>query len=318
MNNYYNIPERFRGPKSRVYCTHKDKVPNALPNKLETFQSFDEALASMKDDEGLGIGLWGALCGIDIDHCVNDGVISEEAQLIIDKFNSYAELSMSGTGVHILFLVHPNDQLKDRKDTYYIKLGKKHLKEQFLIKEMEGLEFYQGMYDHRFLTLTGNKIHDMNVEWVDKETIQWFLDEYFKRPPVPTSTVTFSSSDDEDKAWIKWALLVRKPEKLIQGWCRTPSGSGGTESEDDLEFMSNIAFWSNKNPAVMRAIFEASRYYKAKDDYHKKKWARKDYSEGVIQRAMSTPNVAKVYFEDSFCYDSTSKSIKEVPHYEDI
>ena len=105
-NNYYNIPERLRGPKSLVYCTHKDKVPNALPNKLETFQSFEGALASMKDDEGLGIGLWGALCGIDIDHCVTDGVISDEAQLIIDKFDSYAELSMSGTGVHILFLVH--------------------------------------------------------------------------------------------------------------------------------------------------------------------------------------------------------------------
>ena len=76
--------------------------------------------------------------------------------------------------------------------------------------------------------------------------------------------------------------------------------------------MSNIAFWSNKNPSVMRSIFEASRYYKAKDEKHKKKWARKDYSEGVIQKAMQTSNVAKVYFQDSFCYDSVSKTIKEV------
>ena len=142
-NNYLNIPERFRGPKSRVFCTHTDKVPNALPNKLETFQSFDEAIASMKEGQGLGIGLWGALCGIDIDHCVTDGIISDEAQLIIDKFDSYAELSMSGTGVHILFLVHPNDQLKDRKDNYYIKLGKKHCKEQFLMNTSRDLLLLQ-------------------------------------------------------------------------------------------------------------------------------------------------------------------------------
>lgn len=311
-NNYYNIPERFRAPKSRVYCVHQDKVPiyGTLPNKLSTFYSFDEAISLIKEGQGLGIGMWGILCGIDIDHCINDdGFISPEAQEIIDYFDSYAETSVSGHGVHILFLC--KDQHKD-KDAYYVKLGKKHMKEKN-ITGMEGLEFYQGLHDHRYLTLTGNKIHEMNHEYVSGERVQAFLDKYFKKPIPPTPTLTsFSSSDDEDKAWIKWALLVRKPERLMKGWFRHPTGSGGTESEDDLEFMSNIAFWSNNNPSVMRTIFEASAYYKLKDDKHKKKWARQDYSEGVIAKAMQSTNVAKVYFQDSFCYDSNSKTIKEV------
>lgn len=310
-NNYLNIPERFRAPKSKVYRVHKDKVPiyGTKPNELSTFYSFEDALALMKDDEGLGIGMWGILCGVDIDHCIDDdGVMSQEAEDIIEFFDSYAETSVSGHGVHILFLC--KDQHKD-KDAYYVKLGKKHMKEK-KISGMEGLEFYQGLHDHRYLTLTGNKIHDMNCEYVSGEKVQAFLDKYFKKPaPAITSSVSFSSSDDEDKAWIKWALQKKKPERLINYWFKTPTGSGGTESEDDLAFMSELAFWCNKNPAVMRAIFEASYYYKHKDAKHIKKWARVDYSEGVITKAMSNSNVAKVHYEDRYLYDDVNKIIKE-------
>lgn len=309
--NYYNIPERLRGPKSTVYCCHKDKVPThgTKPNDLHTFFSFDKALEIMQPDEGLGVGMWGYLCGIDIDHCIDEnGVISDEALAIIDYFDSYAEASVSGTGVHILFLC--KDQYKD-KNTYYIKLGKKHMKEKS-ISGMEGLEFYQGLHDHRYLTLTGNKIHDMNTEWVDGTKVLSFLEKYFKRPPVVGISVTTTSSDAEDKAWMKWALLERKPKKLYDCWFKMPTGSGGTESEDDLIFMSELAFWSNKNPNVMRLTFEASRYYKSKDDKHLRKWARQDYSEGVINKAMSSGNVVKEFFADSFYYDDTDNKIKEV------
>lgn len=316
MNNYYNIPERLRGPQSTVYCCHKDKRPThgTKPDKLSTFFSFDEALKMMQPDEGLGIGMWGKLCGIDIDHCVEYGVISEQAQVIIDFFDSYAELSMSGTGIHILFLCE--EQYKDA-DKYYTKLNKKHLKEKGATG-MGGLEFYQGFHDHRYLTLTGNKVHDMNKEFVSGEDVKAFLNAFFYRPPATTVNVEFDSSDAEDQAWIKWALFEKKPTKLIECWFKTPTGSGGTESEDDFIFMNELSFWCNHNAKVMKTVFESSRYYKAKDAKHLKKWSRKDYCETLINKANASNKVAKIYFEDSYAYNPITNKIEEVTYESNI
>ena len=308
--DYYNIPERLRAPKSRVYCVHQDKIPiyGTKPNDLSTFYSFDEAIGMIKDGQGLGIGMWGILCGIDIDHCVEKGKIHPFAQQIIDYFDSYAELSYSGTGIHILFLC--KEQNKDAS-TYYTKLPKKIIKER-KIPGIEGLEFYQGLHDHRYLTLTGNKVHDMNVEYVSGEKLQQFLDTYMKRPPVVVkSTAPFVSSDTEDIVWFNWARN-RRPTKLMLYGFKHPTGSGGTESEDDLILMTELAFWCNKNPNVMRRAFESSFYFKHKDNKHLTKWARKDYSEGVINKAIAASNVAKLYYEGKYYYDESTKSIKEV------
>ncbi len=40
--------------------------------------------------------------GIDIDHCIKDGVYSDLAKDVIALFQSYTEISPSGTGVHII------------------------------------------------------------------------------------------------------------------------------------------------------------------------------------------------------------------------
>jgi len=310
--SYYNIPERLRQPKSKVYCCHRNKKPThgTKPDKLPTFFSFEEALRIMEPDEGLGIGIWGELCGIDIDHCIEDGVISPQAQLIIDYFDSYAELSLSGTGVHILFLCKEEDQYKD-SNKYYVKMQKKHLED---IGGMEGLEFYQGFHDHRYLTLTGKKIHDMNTEFVSGEQVREFLEAFMTRPVnTITNPVEFTSSDAEDQAWIKWALLELKQSILMYCWFRTPTGYGGTESEDDLSFLRHLAFWCNKNPRVMRAVFESSRYYKAKDAAHIKKWARSDYSDRTIALAIvSTNTVVKVKLESTYKYDAELNKIVRV------
>lgn len=298
---YNNIPEWLRPDTATVYCTHKNKVPThgTRPNQLHTFHSFNQALALIEPGEGLGVGLWGALCGVDIDHCITNNTISPDAQAIIDFFpEAYIEKSLSGTGVHILFLAPT--QYSD-KTLYYTKLGKKHTQPY----SFDGLEFYQGLTDHRYFTLTGDAIQvPPNREDVTQDKIITFLDTYFKRPPAPAhSPISLSKDDDEDRAWLRWALTELGPTKLISCWFKTPTGSGGTESEDDLIFMSELAFYSNNNPALMRRAFEGSPYYLAKDAKHKNKWARVDYSEGVINKALQ-PNTAREYFTD-YHYNGT-------------
>ena len=51
------------------------------------------ASCSQKDDPFIGI---------DIDHCVEDGILSPFAQEIVDSVSSYTEFSPSGEGVHII------------------------------------------------------------------------------------------------------------------------------------------------------------------------------------------------------------------------
>jgi putative DNA primase/helicase len=311
MGDYNNIPDVIKN-YGDVFCCHRNKVPThgTRTNNKDTFFSFDQAMQLMMSDEGLGIGIFDNLCGVDIDHCVEDGVISNAAMAIVDYFNSYAELSMSGTGIHILFLC--DEQFKDT-DNYYTKLGIKQVKDKGIIG-MEGLEIYQGQLDQRYLTLTGIEIHSMNVASVSGYKLKMFLDLFFKKNHSSfTKEIEFESSDVEDQAWIKWALFEKKPKKLLECWVKTPTGSGGTESEDDMSFMNELAFWCNHNVNVMKAVFESSRYFKAKDEEHKNKWlVRSDYAERTINKALAANSAAKIYYKNSYHYDDKENKIVEV------
>src|SRR5215218_8405761 len=74
----------------------------------ETWASYSEAVEAYKQRGYGGIGFVFTpeddLCGVDLDGCLNPetGEIEGWAQEIIDELDSYAEISPSGTGVHIL------------------------------------------------------------------------------------------------------------------------------------------------------------------------------------------------------------------------
>ena len=308
------IPTWLRQPKARVYTTHRNKVPTVKIDNLNNFVSYEEAKEQIQKDPtlGLGIGMWGYLCGIDIDHCIEDNHILPEAQAIINMFpEAYIEKSFSGTGLHFLFL--SQHQYPNRKDSYYIKLGKKHMKEQGL--PFHGLEFYQGLQDHRYLTLTEDVIQSPHERCdVSGEKILSFLDTYFKRPTTLPSapSIPLVHDDEEDLAWWNWTK-ARRPERLFQLASQMPTGPGGTESEDDLALCQELAFWCNKNPKLINKAFNASFYYMNKDSDHKDKWdgvTHKTYTPDTIRKAiMFCNNVAKEYFKDTYQYDPNTKTI---------
>lgn len=67
-----------------------------------SWSSYQVAKASRYGD-GLGFVLNGdGIVCIDLDHCVQDGVLSAEAERILDSLpETYIEISPSGTGLHI-------------------------------------------------------------------------------------------------------------------------------------------------------------------------------------------------------------------------
>lgn len=110
--------------KNRWIC-HKGKVPkmpiltdqtNCSGDYYETAGTTYEKAAEAKDKwgyDGLGILLGQGLIGVDLDHCIKDGKLSDFAMEVIKQLDSYTEISPSGKGVHILLYGNPDiDSLK--------------------------------------------------------------------------------------------------------------------------------------------------------------------------------------------------------------
>ena len=290
-NNFEKIPRQM---KEEAYCcTHYKKTPtnNTKPNDKKTFYSYDEMMRIKKDYEGIGIGIFDSYCGIDIDHCIDEkGSLSEVAKDIIKTIKSYTEKSLSGTGIHIIFKCENQEQINSMK--YYTKMNENQLQKNGF-KETGGLEIYQGNFDNRYLTLTGNVINK-ELATIDFDTIKKVIEKYMKKPESNyqsnlQKTTTYQNNLSEDKDYLQIGL--QKDDKLIELWNSTPSGSGGNESETDQALMNKIAFWTNKNETLMKLYFEQSPYFQRKDDYHQKKWnTREDYQQSTISKAIAITN----------------------------
>ena len=82
---------------------------NAIPTLKQTWGTFEQAIAAItKYPDIAGIGFVftkdDPYCGIDLDKCRNPetGEIGLWALEIVESFNSYTEISASGTGIHII------------------------------------------------------------------------------------------------------------------------------------------------------------------------------------------------------------------------
>lgn len=290
-NNFENIPRQMK--EEAYFCTHYKKTPtnNTKPNDKKTFYSYDEMMKIKKDYEGIGIGIFDSYCGIDIDHCIDDkGSLSEVAKDIIKTIKSYTEKSLSGTGIHIIFKCENQEQINSMK--YYTKMNENQLQKNGF-KETGGLEIYQGNFDNRYLTLTGNVINK-ELATIDFDTIKKVIEKYMKKPESNyqsnlQKTTTYQNNTSEDKDFLQIGL--KKDDKLIELWNSTPSGSGGNESETDQALMNKLSYWCNNNEALMIQSFEQSPYFQRKDDYHQKKWnTREDYQRSTISKAIAITN----------------------------
>lgn len=109
--------DRLRGERMWVAWADEGgrKVPksprggNARTSDPSTWGTYAEAAAAASRNGYAGVGLMLAdgYIGIDLDGAVEDGAIADWAQEIVDHFGSYAELSPSGTGVHVVAWADP-------------------------------------------------------------------------------------------------------------------------------------------------------------------------------------------------------------------
>jgi len=84
----------------------------------------------LEDKAGVGIMLgpvhgWLCLCSIDLDTCI-DGEIAPWAQEVIDRFDTYAEVSPNGKGVKLFFFREARAKLEGKGRKQFRREGGKH------------------------------------------------------------------------------------------------------------------------------------------------------------------------------------------------
>ena len=129
-----NIPDELRARRQWVVWKavgeKPDKVPfsarsgrKASSTDLMTWSTFEEATEAYEDGDYSGLGFVFSSAdpytGIDLDNCVNeDGEIALWALEIVRHFDSYTELSATGTGLHIIVRGEIPNRRMDKVEVY--------------------------------------------------------------------------------------------------------------------------------------------------------------------------------------------------------
>lgn len=235
-----------------------------------TFAPLSETLEAVGNYDGIGVGVFGDLGAIDIDHCISDnGELSEMAVDIMDTMQAYTERSPSGHGLRLLFTVPPGFEYD--KPRHYIN------------KREIGLEVYIAGSTNKYVTVTGNTLTP-GVDLEERgEQLAAVLEKYMVRPKAskqkPTPLLTQADQD-----------LIRRAKRSKRGaeFSNLWAGDGvayESHSEADIALCNMLAFWTNRNPAQMDRLFRNSGLMRPKwDEIH----GPDTYGNITIQNAIDT------------------------------
>jgi putative DNA primase/helicase len=236
----------------------------ASSSNIQHFTSFEEVIKAVPLYDGIGMGVFSPFAAVDIDDCVKDGKLSGLAEDVIHTLDSYTEYSPSGKGVHIIVKV--KDFTFD-KSRYYINNRK------------IGLEVYVPGATNRFVTLTGNTIHQTEPAYRDEE-LQLVLDRYMKRNELSSPQPTVPGSYLDDESVIRKAQKSKQKDKFQKLWNGDISNYA-SPSEADLALCSMLAFWCGGDMEQMDRIFRQSGLMRDK-------WERDDYRKSTLERAVKS------------------------------
>jgi putative DNA primase/helicase len=273
------IPQELQD--KALWCVWKREIRGGNPTKVpynpltgdraesnnpETFCSFVIAEESYKYDgeyDGVGVRVDNGFSFIDIDHCISGGELSDLAKDICQKIGSYTEKSPSGSGLRIVI---KGDNINYDKSKYYLK------------NPSNGVEFYVSGMTNRFMTITGNTLHDDPIRHITNEELTGFLDQYMLRPvrQQPTVSTPAPSVNLDDSEIISKACQNEKFRALFYG---DMSEYNNDHSSADLALCNSLAFWTGCDPATIDRIFRQSALYRDK-------WDRNDYRSETIRKAI--------------------------------
>lgn len=285
--NYENIPNELRSLKQwglfqKIWQPERNKytkIPhNALnggagkSNDPSTWVDFKTALEALKtyQMDGLAFFFANGYVGLDIDHIGDEldkfrsGDYQENTvSQAITMTKSYMEVSISGSGIHAIFK------------------GK-----------IPGTRRRKGnveMYDSgRFFALTGNTIgqYQNEVNVVTADVMKLMYHKYFGEDNVVTinNHNPIKPNDLDVDEVIKRAEMSRTGDRfkvfMNGGW----EGFYPSQSEADLAFANDLAFWTGRDFNKMDQIFRTSNLFRPKYD---EKHGKTTYGVALLNKAIN-------------------------------
>ncbi|MGW8890402.1 phage/plasmid primase, P4 family [Bacillus subtilis] len=279
MYDFKNIPQELKNApqwilwRSEERNGKKTKVPYQIDGSMaqssnkRTWSTFATIMKFFNEQEYDGIGFMFSkddpFIGIDIDHCVNDGVLSPFAQEIIQTISSYTEYSPSGEGVHII--------AKGKLPLRGPGTGRKNID--------KGLEVYR---HGRYFTFTGNSL-DVGPVQERSEEIKSIFDKYLteKEEVRPASTRSQSTSEisnlSNKEIWER--MFNSKNGQSIQDLFNGQL-INGDHSSTDMALCNHLAFWTDKDASKMDSMFRESNLFR-------EKWDRQHSADGATYGEMT-------------------------------
>lgn len=266
---YEGIPKRMKSLNQWVLWKYEDrdgrktKIPYQINGskadtmKPETWNSFENVSKATGSFSGIGFvfSKESGIMGVDFDHIRNPDTKewnSEEFHDVL-SLNSYAEISPSGSGAHVICMGEiPGDRRRSGNHE---------------------------MYDSgRYFTVTGEMIPECKKEISEAQTyINQLYSKWFKTQNVKSvSNDTIILNDAEILEKCKKAKNGDAFKQLYAGKWETLHKS---QSEADLHLCSIFAFYTKDHDQITR-LFKGSGLYR-------EKWDREDYRTKTINEAVS-------------------------------
>lgn len=250
---------------------HIGKIPinprtggKAQSNNPDTWTDFDTALKASEQYSGIGFMFGNSpFFGVDVDKAEPDirefldggnGIVSE----FIHALRSYAELSPSGKGIHIICRGELPQGARRRGNVE--------------------------MYDSgRFFTVTGNNIGEYTAVEDCTEAIKPLHEKYLG-----------GTRSEPAQRVIQAAPLPCSVSEVLEAASRAKNGSRfqalyagnfseySSQSEADMAFCNMLAFWTGRNAALMDEIFRNSGLMRDKWD---RRQSGSTYGALTIQKA---------------------------------
>lgn len=269
MNLYSNLPEELRVLKQWLLWRYEDvgaakptKVPYTLRGTLanvtdpSTWSSFDDVLRSVELGNFSGIGFVFSnndpYCFIDLDDAEGDDALLQRHLKVYHEFETYAEVSPSGKGLHLI--------CKGK-----VPAGRRRSK----------IEIYP---HERYATMTGN-VYNGRSAIVDCQSQLSQLWEQMGSGPVAQSMYHGNDKEnDTDEVIIQKATVAINGDKFSKLLLGQWQDLYSSQSEADFAFVDIIAFYTQNRNQIAR-IFRASNLG------FRDKAKRSDYVNGMIHRS---------------------------------
>ncbi|MDF9748529.1 hypothetical protein [Natrinema salsiterrestre] len=291
------IPETLR-ERDQWVCwreEERDGKPTKIPvtpgaggfasaTESETWASFEAALDYSETEHADGIGFVftddDSIVGIDLDDCRDPETddVDDAALDIIERFDSYTEVSPSGTGYHVL-ITGALPEGRNRRGSVEL-----YDTARFFTVTGDHVEWTPTRVARRQDALTA--IHREYVQDTERDTASESEQRDGTDARSPTTDAADVDVDLEDEDILEKARNASNGEKFERLWNGNTVGYD-SQSEADMALCCLLAFWTGGDRTQMEQLFRQSGLMREKwDEVHYADGST--YGEKTIERAIAT------------------------------